>query len=87
MIPTDFEGSNITLQPPAGMQNCEPIRACRQVATDIETGRQYVIFTTMWQPDKEELDRLKAGMPVQVSVYGATFAPMALGVAQPVHHT
>lgn len=84
MTPTDFVGSNITLQPPAGMADCDPIRAHLELLPQrSNTHAAARLYTTMWQPTAEELDRLKAGMPVQISVYGH-FPPMTVGVAQPV---
>lgn len=74
MLPIDFEGSNLTLTPPVGVEeeDCQSMRAW--YGPD-DNGHHH--FMTMWQPNREDLEALNAGRPIIMKTYGP-FAPMAL---------
>jgi hypothetical protein len=74
--------NNDVLGAPKGVpiEECHALRITRARYPD---GTHVVI--SYWKPDDAELDRLKAGLPVRLSVWGHTHAPVNIGVAGDGH--
>lgn len=81
MIPIDFEGSNITLNKPDNMtdEQCLSIKAYKGLNND-----GFPCFITCWKPSEEELEQLKQGYCVWLSVLSNSFAPASIYVSVPM---
>lgn len=75
MRPIDFEGTNLTLTKPDSMldEECLPLRAFKGVD---DAGFNFIL--TAWQPNKEDLEALKAGRPICIKVLGVSQPPMSI---------
>jgi hypothetical protein len=67
--------NNMILNPPVGMQNCDPLPATMMI-NDNQT-----VIASFWMPTSEELAALNAGQPVVLHVWGTMHPPVAIGVA------
>lgn len=73
MRPINFPHANLTLGPPAGMEDCEPLRVER-------TERSFVSW---WRPDELDRAALARDGVVRLEVFGDGHPPVAVGVALP----
>lgn len=73
-MPIDFMESNTTLNPAKGDEDkVIPIRAYQGPDA---IGNPTTV--TVWQPSKEDIEAIKAGRQVVVSIAGYAFPPMML---------
>lgn len=75
MIIGHIEGATRILQAPADQPDVKPL-AIRDV--QYEDGSRAVM--SAWLPSREELDRLIAGEPVYLVVFGTSMPPCYVGV-------
>lgn len=73
MRPIDFPRANLTLGPPAGMGDCEPLRVER-------TERSFVSW---WEPDELDRAALARDGVIRLEVFGSGHPPVVVGVALP----
>lgn len=73
MTPVDFVGTNANLKAPPGTADwCD----------DLPVQRHGGGCTSMWMPNAEELARLVAGQPVQLTIQGETHPPVFVTVGR-----
>lgn len=80
MQPSNFDQSNIILNPLPGMENCDPIFAYHGVDHDGNP-----IFITRWKLTKNEIEQLLSGKSVYLYVWGRQFPPVSLTTENPFH--
>lgn len=77
MRPIDSPHANLTLGPPEGMDDCEPLRVQR-------TERSFVSW---WQPDELDRAALARDGVVRLEVFGDGHPPVCVGVALPARES
>lgn len=74
MHPIEPKNATHELAPPAGMADCIPLAVRVSQDTDCRT------FTSAWQPSAEELESLRKGASVAVTIFGNSHPPIYVGV-------
>lgn len=81
MTPQDFEQANFTFGKPDSMtdEQCGSLRVFRgkDTETDID------VIVSQWQPSVEELERIKRGEPIFLTVYGRGMPAVSLSGHNP----
>ena len=75
MIIGRIRGSNFTYMAPPDMENCQDLHV--NVSIDSQGLR---IITSAWYPTAEEVELMRQGQPIHLSIYGNSHPPVLLTV-------
>jgi hypothetical protein len=78
MRPGIIRDTNFTYKAPEGVEGCQDLHVL--VGTDAITGLR--VITSAWIPMPDEVERIKAGQPIWLHVYGAGHPVVAMSVPQ-----
>lgn len=76
------QGMNRDLQPPPDW-NPETQGECVPLPVFAEVQNGNLLMTSAWQPNEDELEALRRGQPVALTIYGQYHPPLAVGVFEP----
>lgn len=75
MLPVNFPEANIVYQKPDGWtdEQCSDLSAFKGV-----TAEGLPFINTLWQPSKEDIENIRAGRPILLSIHCYTMIPVSL---------
>ena len=76
MRPGVIRDSNFTYTAPPGMDNCQDLKVHVYDDGDIR------IITSAWIPTVEEVERIKAGQPIWLHIYGNAHPVVSMTVPE-----